>query len=357
LSLLFHESQSLMTSVTSTLTENQNNNTMIVKQSPMSLKALLSSLPQPYPGDLREQTRNLLQNSNGKIPILVALDDDPTGTQTCHGVTVLTVWDVPTLVTELKATPPGGGFFILTNSRALGPSAARELIKTICKNLKEAAEKIDTKIEVVLRGDSTLRGHFPDEPEAVDEVLGAAHSWILAPFFLQGGRYTINDVHYVLEGEDLLVPAGETPFAKDATFGYKSSNLRDWIVEKTDGHISQDRIASISIPNIRTGGPEAVKSQLQALKKGSVVVVNAACEQDMDVVVLGLLQGNAFKSTLSRISLTIFQLLLKVKGFFSGQALPLYQRALGYLPSRQYPLWNSTRHWTLPNHQPPVGSS
>jgi uncharacterized protein YgbK (DUF1537 family) len=284
-----------MASLTMTVTESRETSAIAVKQEPISLTKLLSTLPPPYPGNLREQTRHLLQNSHGKIPILVALDDDPTGTQTCHGVMVLTAWDVPTIVAELRATSPGGGFFILTNSRALGTCAARELVKTICKNLKEATEQTGTKIELVLRGDSTLRGHFPDEPQAVDEVLGAAHSWILAPFFLQGGRYTIDNVHYVLEGEDLLIPAGETPFAKDATFGYMSSDMRDWVAEKAAG-IARDRIASISIQDIRRGGPEAVERQVLALKKGSVVVINAACEKDMDVVVLGLLLGQSLFS-------------------------------------------------------------
>jgi uncharacterized protein YgbK (DUF1537 family) len=256
-----------------------------------SLKNELSSLPPRFPGDLREQTRQLLRNSRGEIPILVALDDDPTGTQTCHGVNVLTVWDVPTLVEELKATASGGGFFILTNSRAFETSAARKLTNTICENLSEAATKCGVKIEIVLRGDSTLRGHFPDEPEAVDETLGTSDAWILAPFFLQGGRYTINDVHYVLEGEDELVPAGNTPFAKDATLGYKSSNLRNWVVEKSEQKISHDQTTSITLQTIRKGGPDAVRQQMMDVKKGSVVIVNAACEEDMDVVILGLLQG------------------------------------------------------------------
>ena len=256
-----------------------------------SRKNLLSKLPPIYEGDLRGQTRQLLQNSAGEIPILVALDDDPTGTQTCHGVNVLTVWDVPTLIEELQATPRGGGFFILTNSRALPTQAARDLTKDICRNLKQAAENVNLKIEIVLRGDSTLRGHFPDEPQAVEEVLGESHAWIIAPFFLQGGRYTIDDVHYVLEGEDDLVPAGESQFAKDATFGYKSSNLRDWVVEKSAGSISQDRVTSISLETIRKGGPDAVKEQMLGLEKGSVVVVNAAAEEDMDVVILGILKG------------------------------------------------------------------
>ena len=62
---------------------------------------------------------------------------------------------------------------------------------------------------------------------------------VLAPFFFQGGRFTINDVHYVAEGDN-LVPAGETQFAKDATFGYKSSNLRDYVLEKAPGRFSPD---------------------------------------------------------------------------------------------------------------------
>ena len=87
------------------------------------------------------------------------------------------------------------------------------------------------------------------------------------------------------------MPAGESQFAKDATFGYKSSNLRNWVVEKSAGSISQDRVTSISLETIRKGGPDAVKEQMLGLEKGSVVVVNAAAEEDMDVVILGILKG------------------------------------------------------------------
>ena len=47
---------------------------------------------------------------------IVVLDDDPTGTQTVHGIPVLTEWSVPSLVAELAA--PGPCFYLLTNSRA-----------------------------------------------------------------------------------------------------------------------------------------------------------------------------------------------------------------------------------------------
>ncbi|KAM0435904.1 hypothetical protein ACHAPT_002796 [Fusarium lateritium] len=252
----------------------------------------LSALPPVTATSLRSQIRQELASSP-ETPILVVLDDDPTGTQTCHNVNILTVWDVPRLVHEFKHTKQGGGFFILTNSRALHPQQARDLITEICTNLRTASKETGTAFEVVLRSDSTLRGHFPLEAEATEHVLGAADAWILCPFFLQGGRYTINDIHYVQEG-DHLVPAAQTPFAKDATFGYKSSNLRDYVVEKTKGAIPKERITSISLDKIRTGRVEAVLDQLIQDVKGPqpVIVVNAAADEDMDVVVAALIKAS-----------------------------------------------------------------
>lgn len=256
----------------------------------LQLRPTLASLPPPPGFDLRKEVQTLLRNPATKVPILVALDDDPTGTQTCHDIHVLTVWDTPTLVSEFCATKPGGGFFILTNSRALHPAPARALITEICANLEAASEETGTPFEVVLRGDSTLRGHFPLEAEAAEDALGVADAWLLCPFFLQGGRYTIDDVHYVAEG-GALVPAAETPFAKDATFGYKSSNLRDYVVEKSKGSIPKEKVTSLSLDTIRVGGPEKVLQQLKSVEKGTVVVVNAAAEEDVDVVVFALLQA------------------------------------------------------------------
>lgn len=256
----------------------------------LELQATLAKLPPAPPKDLREQVQALLHDPKSKIPILVALDDDPTGTQTCHDIPVLTVWDTPTLASEFRQTRPGGGFFILTNSRALHPGPARALITEICTNLKAASAEAGTPFEIVLRGDSTLRGHFPLEAEAAEDVLGVADAWLLCPFFLQGGRYTIGDVHYVAEGET-LVPAAQTPFAKDATFGYKSSNLREYVVEKSKGNISAEKVTSLSLETIRSGGADAVLSQLRGVQKGAVVVVNAAAEEDVDVVILALLKA------------------------------------------------------------------
>jgi uncharacterized protein YgbK (DUF1537 family) len=258
----------------------------------VNTEAKLSSLPSLQGGNLRKQIATRLKDASSPLPLLVALDDDPTGTQTCHDIIVLTVWDVPTLTAEFSRTEPGGGFFILTNSRALHTEEARQLIAEICRNLQTAAKQSGVKFEIVLRSDSTLRGHLPAEPEVVDEITGQSDLWILAPFFFQGGRYTIDDVHYVKEGDD-LIPAGLTPFAQDATFGYRNSNLRDWVVEKTNGTISKERVKSITIGDVRVGGPKVVAEKLMGFRKGDVVVLNAAAEEDMDAAVLGILDAAA----------------------------------------------------------------
>lgn len=82
----------------------------------VNVESKLASLPPLPHGNVRKQIAARLKDTSSLLPLLVALDDDPTGTQTCHNITVLTVWDVPTLTAEFQRTEPGGGFFILTNS-------------------------------------------------------------------------------------------------------------------------------------------------------------------------------------------------------------------------------------------------
>lgn len=255
----------------------------------LSCSSTLASLPAEYPHDAQDQITRLLSTSS--LNRLVVLDDDPTGTQTCHDISVLAVWDQETLVREFRTS--SAGFFILTNSRALPPVDAEKLIRTICQNVSEAAKATGQTVDIVLRGDSTLRGHFPLEADVAQSVFGEVDAWVLAPFFFQGGRYTIDDVHYVAEAEDKLVPAGKTQFAKDATFGYRSSNLRDYVMEKAPGRFTPDQIYSITIDDVRKGGPQAVYDKLVALpeRKRGVVIVNAAAESDMHVFVAGLLMG------------------------------------------------------------------
>jgi uncharacterized protein YgbK (DUF1537 family) len=234
-------------------------------------------------------------------PVLVALDDDPTGTQTVHDISVLTQWSVQVIASEFAKKPKG--FFILTNSRALHTQEASQLLEEICRNLKAAAEEAQVDFEVVLRGDSTLRGHFPHEPLAVEKELGFKDVWVLAPFFEQGGRLTIEDVHYVKEGEK-LVPCAETEFAKDAAFGYKNSNLRRWAMEKFKAAagddylpfaVSEDCFRSISLDDLRKGGTNRIVEILKAIphrtsssSSPTILIINSVVTSDMDIFAAGL---------------------------------------------------------------------
>jgi uncharacterized protein YgbK (DUF1537 family) len=248
-------------------------------------KALLQQLPPEWPEDVLPFIQKEIAKSGRK---LVVLDDDPTGTQTVRNITVITRWDVDTLISVLNE--PDVTVYILTNSRSLSKEVAKELNSEIAINLIKASELTGRDFSVVSRSDSTLRGYFPDEVYALLEGLGQNIDGILvAPFFEEGERLTIGNIHYVGEG-DWLIPAAETEYAQDTTFGYSNSNLRDWVCEKYQTQIQPEEVISINLDTIRLAGPLGVANVLRCLKNEQVCIVNAACYRDMDVFVAGLLQ-------------------------------------------------------------------
>ncbi|MDI9547363.1 MAG: four-carbon acid sugar kinase family protein [Chloroflexota bacterium] len=253
---------------------------------PIFLSETLAALPEPWPDSLLPAIQERLAATERT---LVVLDDDPTGTQTVHDVPVLTEWSAPALQAELARRQPV--FFVLTNSRSLPLAEAQALNAEIGRNLTRAAQAAGRDFAVVSRSDSTLRGHYPGEVDALAEGLGQRFdATLIIPFFLEGGRYTLNDIHYVAEG-DALIPAAETPFARDAAFGYRSSDLRDWVEEKTGGRVRAADVRAISIEQLRSGGPRAAGKALMELADGAVCVVNAAEMRDMEVFVSGLLDA------------------------------------------------------------------
>lgn len=246
-------------------------------------KNLVDSLPPEWPDSLLGEIQEEIGQAKSKV---VILDDDPTGTQTSKDIPVLTEWSVETLVRELKGEEPG--FFVLTNSRSMTSEDAASLAVELGNNLLLASRKTGVKLNVISRSDSTLRGHYPGEVNALAEAMQqGALPHLLVPFFLEGGRFTIDDVHYVLE-EDRLVPAAQTGFARDAAFGFSNSDLRLWVEEKTEGRITADQVVSVSLTDIRRGGPEKVADILSTVPDSSVSVVNGASYRDMEVVVKAL---------------------------------------------------------------------
>jgi uncharacterized protein YgbK (DUF1537 family) len=249
---------------------------------------LFGSLAAEWPEELLPEIRRAAEEAGRTV---VVLDDDPTGTQTVHGVRVLCGWGVDALAAELRDEPLC--FYVLTNSRSVPLAEAAAMNAEIGRNLREASRRAGRDFVVVSRSDSTLRGHFPGEVRALAEALGGAFDgWIVMPFFEEGGRYTVGDVHYVAEGDELL-PAALTPFARDASFGYAASDLREWVEEKTGGEVGADQVLSVSIDDLRRSGPHGVAEKLGALEGGAVCVVNAAGYRDAEVFVRGLLEAEA----------------------------------------------------------------
>jgi uncharacterized protein YgbK (DUF1537 family) len=254
----------------------------------LSKSATLTGLPPEWPEDLLADIQARIKASGRKV---VVLDDDPTGTQTVHGVPVLTTWSVAALARELEGR--ARAFYILTNSRSLTAEAANQLGREIGANLARASRQTGTALEVISRSDSTLRGHFPGEVDALKEGLGTPSlPCLLVPFFLEGGRFTIGNIHYVAEG-DRLVPAAQTPYARDAVFGYRHSHLSRWIEEKSRHAVAADQIDVITLEDLRQGGPLKVAHKLVDRPPHSYTIANAADYRDLEVLVAGLLAAES----------------------------------------------------------------
>lgn len=214
----------------------------------------------------------------------VVLDDDPTGCQTVHDVPVLFSWDVATLTHFLSLETRM--LFILVNTRSMKEEEAVQVISDVLSNLLAASASARRKFVVISRSDSTLRGHYPAEVDAIEKQLADGdYMHCLVPAFFPGGRYTCNDIHYVREG-DQLIPAAETPFAADRTFGYSHSHLGRYVEEKTRGRVTAGQVLSFSISGMREKGPEWVRETL-IQSNAPVCFVNAMTQSDLDVFAAG----------------------------------------------------------------------
>ena len=225
---------------------------------------------------------------------LVILDDDPTGTQTSVDLPVLTRWSVADLGWALAQ--PTAGFFVLTNTRSLSPADAAARNREVVAALHEAATQTGIRYAIASRSDSTLRGYFPLETDVIAEELAArgiaVDGVLIIPAYIEPGRLTLDSVHWT-RTSDGMIPVAESEFAQDASFGYASSDLRDWVAEKTDGRIGRDQVARITLDDIRSGGPDRVTALLAELRDGRPAVVDATSDGDLRVVAAALLRAEA----------------------------------------------------------------
>lgn len=215
---------------------------------------------------------------------LVALDDDPTGVQTLSGVRVLLRWDAG-LVREALAG--SHVVHLITNIRALPAKAAFEVTAQAAR----AALEGSPDALVILRGDSTLRGHVLEEVLALAEVVtpGRVPPLLLVPALPSAGRVTIGGIH-MLEREGRRIPLHETEYASDGVFAYADARVLAWAEERTAGLVPARNGCELHLAELREGGAELVASALGRLERESrpaALVPDVETESDLQLVARG----------------------------------------------------------------------
>ena len=288
----------------------------MIKIEPLDF-SVIDSLPMPDEVSVAQRLDAAFADFNKKI---VVLDDDPTGTQTVHGVPVYTDWSVQTLTDGFAEE--GTMFFILTNSRSFSAEHTAAVHREIAENLAAAASCCGKDFLLISRGDSTLRGHFPLETATLRQTLEGLleirfDGEILCPFFKEGGRYTLNNIHYVKENRQ-LIPAGMTEFAQDKSFGYTASHLGLFVEEKSQGSYKAKDCIYITLEELRNCQYETITEKLLSASGFAKLIVNAADYIDLKVFTVCWLNAmHAGKHYIARSAAP----LTRVAGNISGRRL------------------------------------
>lgn len=268
-----------------------------------------------YPADLEIPAglvAGALAASTADVPrVLVVLDDDPTGTQSVADLPVLTRWDVQDFAWAFAQGKPA--VYVLTNTRSLDPAEAAARNEEVVRNALAAAGSTGAagnsagsslRLGFVSRSDSTLRGHYPLEPDViaatVAEVSGEkTDGVVLVPAFPDAGRLTIGGVHYMRgtgDAKGTLVPVAETEFAKDATFGFSTSVMADYVAEKSQGRFPADSVIVLDLNIIRAGASaqdpaisaKAIADAIEPATDSTPIVADIVTENDFRALALGL---------------------------------------------------------------------
>ncbi|YCH06555.1 four-carbon acid sugar kinase family protein [Arthrobacter sp. alpha11c] len=245
--------------------------------------------------------------SSAQAPrILVVLDDDPTGTQSVSDLAVLTRWEVADFTwafTHIRENQTKPAVYVLTNTRSLDPAEAATRNEEIVRNALAAAAG-NVKLGFVSRSDSTLRGHYPLEPDVIAATVAAetgetTDGVVIVPAFPDAGRVTIGGVHYMRgAGEEAgkLTPVAETEFAKDASFGFANSEMAKYVEEKSQGRFPASDVIVLDLNIIRAGASaqdpaisaKAIADALEPATNSTPIVADIVTENDLRALALGL---------------------------------------------------------------------
>jgi uncharacterized protein YgbK (DUF1537 family) len=249
--------------------------------------------------------------------VLVVLDDDPTGTQSVADLPVLTRWEVEDFIwafAHIAQSTAKPAVYVLTNTRSLDPAEAAARNEEVVRNALAAAGSHDTgagsslRLGFVSRSDSTLRGHYPLEPDVIAATVEAVSGEttdgvVLVPAFPDAGRVTIGGVHYMRGTGDsagTLTPVSETEFARDATFGFTTSVMANYVEEKSQGRFTAGSVIVLDLNTIRAGATasdaaegaqisaNAIADAIQDAADSTPIVADIVTENDLRSLALGL---------------------------------------------------------------------
>ncbi len=226
---------------------------------------------------------------------IVVLDDDPTGVQTVHDISVYTNWEKESI--RQGFAEENHLFYVLTNSRGFTAEQTTKAHNEIAAVVDEVAKEAGKEYIFISRSDSTLRGHYPLETQLLKDSYEqntgkTIDGEILCPFFKEGGRFTIENVHYVKYGDE-LVPANETEFARDKTFGYTAADMPGYVEEKTKGAYKASDVTCISLSDIHNMDIDKIEAQLMQVKDFNKIIVNAVDYADVKVFCVALYRAMA----------------------------------------------------------------
>ena len=254
------------------------------------MTASLDDLLADYPEPVDATAQQVREAAAGRRRVLIVLDDDPTGTQSVADLPVLTDWSVESMVWALQQECPA--VYVMTNSRSVDPEVAAERNREVARAAFAAADRTGREVDFVSRSDSTMRGHFPLEPNVLADCIsergaGEVDGIVIVPAFPAAGRITVGGVHYAGAMASGFTPVGETEFARDATFGYTKSRLAEWVEEKSGGQIPADRVIEIGLAELRTD-LTGVVARLRQARNRQPIVVDIVDESDLSQFSLAL---------------------------------------------------------------------
>ncbi|MDX6526022.1 MAG: hypothetical protein QOI43_1533 [Gaiellales bacterium] len=223
--------------------------------------------------------------------ITVVLDDDPTGTQAVRDVTVVLDWSDPAVWETVREGDRA--VHVLTNSRAYGGVEAGRLVGSAAT----AARLQFPSARLLLRGDSTLRGHLWEEYEALRSVVAPGREdvpLLLVPALPAAGRVTIGGVH-LLQRDGERIPLDRTEYARDGDLAYASSDLALWAEQRSGGRLSAADALRVPLEYLRrpSGAAELSRAIVAAagLGRAAAVIPDAESEDDLRTIAAGLEQA------------------------------------------------------------------